>query len=700
MDYLIFARNLKQMKIKSILFLATASMIGLASCQDKGTTKGGEFSSLPEGTKFIDTKNIDTTVNPADDFYAYANGAWMKTNSIPASETRWGSFNLLEEFNKKALKGLLEETAAKTGAAKGSPEQMVGDLYASGMDSAAIEKIGIGAIQPELDKISSITDPASLLNEITREVTLDMNPLFGFYVGPDDKEVTKNICNLSQGGLGLPDRDYYLKPDPRETGIRAKYVIHIANMLKLSGESEADATKHAAIIMDMETAMAKVSMDRVTMRDPYKTYNKLSLSALTAKTPGMDWKMLFGKMMVNNQDTVIVAQPDFFTALSAMVKTVPIDNWKIYLKWHAIHNMAGAMSAAFDQESFDFYGKTMRGQKEQKPRWKRVMGTVDGAVGEQLGKMYSDKYFTAEAKARMSELVNNLQIAFEARIKTLDWMNDSTKAKAIEKLHAFTKKIGYPDKWKDYTGLEIVRDSYAKNIMASSVFEYKFMINQLGKPVDKTIWGMTPPTVNAYYNPAFNEIVFPAGILQYPFFDLHVDDAAIYGGIGAVIGHEMTHGFDDQGCQYAADGNLKNWWSTEDKARFDAKTKMVKEQYDGYTILDDKHVNGALTLGENIADLGGVTIGYDAFKMTKQGKDTTKIDGFTPDQRFFLSWAQVWRQNIRDEEAATRLVTDPHSPGQHRCNGPLTNFAPFYAAFNVKETNKMYKPEAARAKVW
>jgi putative endopeptidase len=362
--------------------------------------------------------------------------------------------------------------------------------------------------------------------------------------------------------------------------------------------------------------------------------------------------------------------------------------------------MSGYMSHNFDQEHFNFYGKVMRGQQEQKPRWKRVLQVVDGSVGDQLGKMYTDKYFTADAKKRMLELVNNLEAAYENRINNLDWMSDSTKSKAKDKLHAFIKKIGYPDKWKDYAGLEITRDSYAKNIMASSVFEYKFMISKLGKPVDKTEWGMTPPTVNAYYNPAFNEIVFPAGILQYPFFEKNSDDAVIYGAIGGVIGHEMTHGFDDQGCQYAADGNLKNWWSKEDKNRFDAKTNMVKDQYDGYTILDNKHVNGALTLGENLADLGGVTIAYDAFKKTKQGQSNDKIDNLTPDQRFFMSWAQVWRANIRDEEAATRLVTDPHSPGIHRCNGPLSNFTPFYAAFNVKEGNKMYKPEAQRAKVW
>jgi putative endopeptidase len=684
--------------IKRILLVASIAAIGISAFNYKEI--GAELTSLPKGKKFLDPSNIDKTINPADDFYAWANGAWLKTTPIPASETRWGSFNLLEDFNKTALKGLLESAAAKTGAPKGSPEQMVGDCFASGMNTTAIEKAGIGAIQSELNNINNITDVNTLIDEIVRENNTGLNPVFGFYVGPDDKNVTKNICNLSQGGLGLPDRDYYLKDEKREKGIREKYVPHIANMLKLSGVPEAEASIQANAIMVLETEMASASMDRVSMRDPYKTYNKFGLTDFSSKTPGIDWKILLRKMMVAGQDSILVSTPDFFTKLSGMLKSKPIDVWKSYLKWHLISNMSSYLSSSFDQEHFNFYGKTMRGQQEQKPRWKRVLQIVDGSVGDQLGKMYTDKYFTADAKKRMLTLVNNLEAAYENRINNLDWMSPETKVKAKEKLHAFIKKIGYPDKWRDYKGLEITRESYAKNVLASNVFDYKYMINKLNKPVDKTEWGMTPPTVNAYYNPAFNEIVFPAGILQYPFFEKNADDAVIYGAIGGVIGHEMTHGFDDQGCEYAADGNLKNWWTENDKKQFEEKTKMVKDQYDAYTILDNKHVNGSLTLGENLADLGGVTIAYDAFKKTQQGMNNEKIDGYTPDQRFFMSWAQVWRSNIRDEEAATRLVTDPHSPGVHRCNGPLSNFTPFYTAFGVKEGNKMYKPEAQRAKVW
>lgn len=684
------------MNMKRLLITAYLCGISFLSTEAQNTGVGLTNGAI----KFLDPINIDSSVKASDDFYSYANGAWLKATRIPPSETRWGSFNLLEDFNKKALKGLLEEAAAKKGAAKGSAVQMVGDLFASGMDTAAIEKAGISAIKPQLDKINAISDLPSLINTLAGMQIEGMNPLFGFYIGPDDKEVTKNICNFMQGGLSLPDRDYYLKQDKKETEIRAKYVEHVSKMLVLSGETQAEATQHAQTILTMETAMAKASLDRVSMRDPYKLYNKFSVAQFSEKTPAINWKSYLAKTLVAKQDTVLVATPDFFVALSGMLQNTPIADWKTYLKWHVIHGMAGYLNAAFDQESFAFYGKTMRGQQEQKPRWKRVLAVVDGAVGEQLGKMYTDKYFTADAKKRMVELVNNLSIAYESRIDHLDWMGAETKARAKEKLHAFIKKIGYPDQWKDYTGLEITRSAFIKNIIASNVFDYQYMISQLGKPVDRTVWGMTPPTVNAYYNPSFNEIVFPAGILQYPFFEKNADDAVIYGAIGGVIGHEMTHGFDDQGCEYAADGNLKNWWSEEDKKRFEAKTNMVKEQYDNYTILDGKHVNGALTLGENIADLGGITISYDAFKRTKQGQSNEKIDGMTPDQRFFMSWAQVWRANIRDEEAATRLVTDPHSPGIHRCNGPLSNFDPFYKAFDVKQGDKMYKPEAERARVW
>ncbi|HYD22508.1 MAG TPA: M13 family metallopeptidase, partial [Flavipsychrobacter sp.] len=429
-------------------------------------------------------------------------------------------------------------------------------------------------------------------------------------------------------------------------------------------------------------------------------YNKYSLDGATKATPGIDWKTLFVDMKITGQDSLIVATPNFFKEAGKQLKTTPLDVWKKYLKFHVVNDMTPFLSKNFDELHFNFYGREVSGQKEQKPRWKRVLNVVDGSVGELLGKMYVDKHFKPEAKQRMMELVKNLEETYSDRIKRLDWMTDSTKAKAQEKLSSFMKKIGYPDKWKDYSKLEIVGNDYVKNILASSAFEYDYTLAKLGRPVDKTEWQMTPPTVNAYYNPAFNEIVFPAGILQFPFFDAEADDAVNYGGIGGVIGHEMTHGFDDQGRQYAADGNLKDWWGPTDAAKFKEKADMVVNQYNTFTILDSVHVNGELTLGENLADLGGIAISYEAFKKTKQGKSNEKIDGFTPDQRFFLSWAQVWRAKSTDKEAMKRIMTDPHSPSEARCNGPLSNMPEFYQAFGIKEGDKMWRPEAERAKVW
>lgn len=681
----------------SLLFLLLSILL-FSACENMQNKNNTKFSSMPEGVRFIEPSYMDTTINPADDFYMYANGGWFAKNEIPASESEWGSFDLLEDFNKKVLKELLESAANTKKAPKGSPEQMVGDMYACGMDTATIETLGAKPLQGILAEINNCKTTNDLVELLARNSVKGLNPLWSFYIGPDDMEVTKNICNFYQSGLGLPDRDYYLKDDKKE--IKEKYIAHVSNVFLLSGLEKMNADINAKKVLQIETALAQASMDRVSMRDPYKMYNKYDLNTFSKNTLGLDWKKLLSIMNIQKEDTVLVAQPNYFKALALMLQKVPLDDWKVYLQWHTYREMSPYLSSNFEKENFEFYGKVLRGLQEQKPRWKKMLSLVDGAVGEQLGKMYTEKYFSPEAKTRMMELVNNLQTAFEERINTLDWMNDSTKIKAKEKLHTFIKKIGYPDKWRDYTGLEIVRNDLVKNVLASNEFDFAYQRNKLGKPVDRGEWMMTPPTVNAYYNPAFNEIVFPAGILQYPFFDLSVDDAALYGGIGAVIGHEMTHGFDDQGCQYAADGNLKNWWSKEDKARFDAKTTMVKQQYDAYTILNGKHVNGSLTLGENIADLGGVTIAYDAFKKTKQAQENKTIDGFTPDQRFFLSWAQVWRRKIRDESASERLLTDPHSPAEHRCNGPLTNFAPFYKAFNISESNKMYKPEAQRAKVW
>lgn len=680
------------MKFRHTL-IAGASLLMMASCQPKESKESAS-------RKLLDPANMDTTVRPGDNFFMYANGTWLKNNPVPASETRWGSFNTLVEDNYKALHELLNEAANKTDAAKGSAEQKVGDFYRSGMDSAAIDKAGMEPAKPVLARIDAIQDPQGIINEAAVMHTEGIGQLFGFYVAPDDKDVTKQICQFFQGGLGMPDRDYYFKTDERTTKIRDAYKEYLVKMHTLMGDDEATAKKKAEDIFKLETALAGASMTRVDMRDPYKLYNKFNVEGLNKLTPNINWNTTFEKLGIKGQDSCIVGMPAFFQEVSKQLTATPLDVWKTYLKFHTINDLSPYLASNFDNAHFDFYGKTVRGQQEQKPRWKRVLAMVDGSIGELLGKMYVDKHFKPEAKARMMELVNNLATTYAERIKRLDWMSAETKEKALGKLNTFMKKIGYPDKWKDYSKLDIEGNNYVANIIAASRFEYDYNINKLGKPVDKTEWGMSPPTVNAYYNPAFNEIVFPAGILQYPFFDMEADDAVNYGGIGGVIGHEMTHGFDDQGRQYAADGNLKDWWTKEDAEKFTQKANVVVNQYNSFTVLDTVHVNGELTLGENLADLGGLAIAYEAFKKTKQGQSDEKIDGFTPDQRFFLSWAQVWRANTRDEEMASRIMTDPHSPNQWRCNGPLSNMTEFYQAFNVQPGDKMYRPENERAKVW
>lgn len=676
--------------------IALSAICAFASCGD-GTKKS---SSDANAVKLLDPANIDSSVSPAENFFMYANGTWFKKNPIPASETRWGSFNTLEENNYKVLHELLDAAAANKSAKTGSSDQKVGDFYRSGMDSATIEKAGLTPLTPWLARIDAAKTSEDILAEIAKQHSEGIGSVFAFYVSPDDKNVTQQICQLYQAGLGMPDRDYYFNTDSRTVVIRDAYKAYLTKMFGMMGMDEATAIKSSQSVYALETSLAKASMTRVEMRDPYKMYNKFNIAGLNKVTPNMDWNKIFTQLRVAGQDSVIVGQPMFMAEVSKQLKATPVDVWKVYLKFHLVNGMAAFLSSNFDNARFDFYGKTVRGQQVQKDRWKRILKVVDGSIGELLGQMYVDKTFKPEAKKRMLDLVNNLQKTYGDRIMRLDWMSDATKQKAMGKLNTFIKKIGYPDKWKDYSKLDIVGNDFVKNVIASSEFQYNYNIGRLGKPVDKTEWGMTPPTVNAYYNPAFNEIVFPAGILQYPFFSDAADDAINYGGIGGVIGHEMTHGFDDQGSQYDEEGNLKNWWTPEDSKKFASKTGMVITQFNNYTVLDSVHVNGQLTLGENLADLGGLAIAYEAFKKTKQGQGNEKIDGFTPDQRFFLSWAQVWRAATRDEEMFNRIKTDPHSPNLWRCNGPLSNMPEFYAAFGVKEGDKMYRPDSLRAKVW
>ncbi|QJD98269.1 M13 family metallopeptidase [Mucilaginibacter robiniae] len=679
-------------------------MLAAAVCLSANTwaADGGKNGPTPVAPprKFIDPANMDPAVKPGDNFFEYANGGWLKQNSIPAKETRWGSFGILAEENNKKLINLLTEVSKTPSQAKGSIKQRVGDLYASAMDSVAIEKRGYEPIKTDLQRIDHITDLNGVINEIAYQRTIgEGSPLFGFGVGQDSKHVTKYIVSIGQGGTSLPDRDYYLVDNARNQRIQGAYKTYLTTLFTLTGTPAAEAEKNAATIFRMETELAKLQMSRVAMRDPNKTYNKFSVAQFSQTTPHLNWATLLPKMKVSGQDTMLVRQPDFFKSVDGMLTSIPVEDWKVYLKGYILRGSASQLSSPFTKASFKF-SSVLSGQQVQAPRDQRMARLVDGSLGELLGQLYVEKYFTPAAKQYMVNLVNNMKETLGSRIERLEWMSPETKQRALKKLHAITVKIGYPDKWEDYNGVTINRNDYYGNLKRISVWGYNFNVTRLGKPVDKTRWGMTPPTVNAYYSPVGNEIVFPAGILQFPFFDFNADDAINYGGIAAVIGHEMTHGFDDQGRQYDADGTLRDWWGKEDADKFKVRADMVVNQYNGYTVLDTMHVNGKLTLGENLADLGGLNIAYEAFKKTKEGKSNTKIDGFTPDQRFFLSWAQVWRSLQRPESAASRILTDPHSPEQFRTNAPLTNIDAWYAAFDVKPGDKLYKKPEDRIKVW
>ena len=680
-------------KYSSILF---AVAVSLGSVQ----TYAQHDSKPVKKLVFIDKSDMDLSKNPGNDFYNYASGTWIKNNPVPPKETRWGSFNKLRDFNINAVKTILTDAANNKKAAPGSIERRVGDFYSAGMDSLTIEKIGYSPISADLEKIGRLSN----LNDIVNHAAImrtngSGSPFFGFFVGQDRKNVKNVVPQLFQGGTTLGDRDFYLKNDSRSLKMQEALKKYIITLFTLTGTSQTEAEKNAETIFNIEKSLADAQMSRVEMRDPYKTYNKFSVSDLSKTTSNLNWTTLMPLMKVNGQDTVLVNSPKFFTELNSLLSSTSVDELKTYLQWNILKSAAPYLSSAFVDANFA-YNQVITGQRVQTPRWQRMSSLTDGTVGDLLGQLYVNKHFKPEAKARMQELVSNLVKAYEIRIKNLDWMSDVTKQKALDKLHAFTPKIAYPDKWKNYEGLEINKSTFFTNLKNASSWSYNDMVNQLGKPVDKTRWGMTPPTVNAYYNPVNNEIVFPAGILQFPFFDPNADDAVNYGGIGAVIGHEISHGFDDQGSQYDKDGTLRNWWTDEDRAKFKEKATALEKQFNEYTVLDTLHVNGKLTLGENIGDLGGLNAAYEAFKMTKQGKNTTKIDGFTPDQRFFLSWAQVWKGNILNESAAQLIVVDPHSPGQYRTIGAPVNMDAWYDAFDVKPGDKLYKKPEDRIRIW
>lgn len=647
----------------------------------------------------IDPKDFDPSVKPEIDFYHYADGGWIEANPVPAAYSAWGAFHEVQKRNEAALKSILE-AAAK--APSPSPiQKLVGDFYASGMDEAAIEAAGLTPLTAEMAKIDALKSPDEIPALIAHFHRAGLTAGFAISSEQDPGNSSVVIAGAVQGGLGLPDRDYYLREDGPSKILREQYVAHIARLFQLAGDKPDLAQARAANVLNLETALAKGSKTNVELRDPVANYHKLALSDVQKLSPHFDWQRYLAAAAPVAISEVDVGQPAFFQAFDQILAATPLEDWKTYFRWHLLNGSAAYLNKAFQEEDFSFYGKTLKGAKELHERWKRVLETVDGDVGEALGQLYVAENFPPGSKARMLTLVNNLRSALRARLQTLEWMDDPTRAKALAKLDAFNVKIGYPDKWRDYSKLHIDRGAYVLNVMRASEFAFDFNLSKIGKPVDRTLWGMSPPTVNAYYDPAMNEIVFPAGILQPPFFDPSADDAVNYGGIGAVIGHEMTHGFDDQGRQYDAQGNLADWWTPVSASRFTERSSGIVKQFSGYVAVDDLHINGALTQGENIADLGGVKLAYAALQTAlKQHPQAGKIDGYTPTQRFFLSWAKVWHTNQRPEQERLQINTDPHSPAQFRVNGPLSNLAEFYEAFGIPAGSPMRRSEADRVEIW
>lgn len=661
--------------------------------------ESGSPPPVPKEEAPFETANMDLSVKPGDDFFLYANGGWIKRTPIPPEYSRWGSFNQLIEKNNDALHDI-SERAANNSAATDPDTKKVGDYYASGMDEAAIQAARTKPLEEELKRIDAVKTREDVLREIAHLHGIGATSLFGFASAQDDKNSTMVIAQAYQDGLGMPDRDYYTKTDDASKKLREQYVQHVTKMLTLLGEDATAAAEHARKIMTMETALAEASRTQVELRDPQKNYNKMAMADLQKLTPDFQWNEYLKEANLPNPGDLNVGQPDFFKGADKVFASTPVEDWKEYFRWHLIHATASELSDDFVNENFNFYETALRGTKQIKPRWKRVVTATDDSIGEALGKLYVADYFPPESKAKALELVNNLRSALSDRINALEWMDAQTKQAAQKKLAAINVKIGYPEKWRDYSALRIDRGPFVTNTIRAAAFEVHRELNKIDKPVDRTEWGMTPPTVNAYYNPKLNEIVFPAGILQPPFFNPKADDAINYGGIGAVIGHEMTHGFDDRGRQYDEVGNLRDWWSPESAAKFKERSQAIVKQYSEYEPLPGLHVNGELTQGENIADVGGVKIAYAALQKALAGKPQEKIDGFTPDQRFFLGFAQIWRSVQRDEDLKLRLNTDPHSPARYRVNGPLSDSPEFKKAFNLPDNCPMVRPANLRVNIW
>ena len=650
-------------------------------------------------TSGIDLTNLDTTAVQGADFYQYACGGWMKKHPLTNEYSRFGSFDMLAENNREQLKGLIVEIAAGQNA-QGTIGQKIGDIYKLAMDSVKLNADGVTPIQADLEKIASVKDKSEIVPLMAELAHSGVFPYFSFYVGADIMDSKSNLFQLYQGGISLGEKEYYLDNDDVTVNIRNKYKEHIVKMFQLAGFDEAAAKKKMEAVMDIETRIAKASFSAVEQRNPAANYHKMSLDELKKEIPGIDWDAFLNGIGVKGVTELSVSQVEPIKEVEKIINSLPVENQIAYMQWNLIDRAAGYLSDDLVAQNFDFYGKTLSGKQTNQPRWKRAVSTVNGVLGEAVGQMYVEKYFPAAAKERMVQLVKNLQTALGERIRNLEWMGDSTKIKAIEKLNSFYVKVGYPDKWRDYTGLNIEKDSYWANVKRATEFELDYMLSKAGKPVDRDEWGMTPQTVNAYYNPTTNEICFPAGILQYPFFDMNADDAFNYGAIGVVIGHEMTHGFDDQGRQFDKDGNLKDWWTAEDAKRFEERAQVMVNFFDSIQVLPGLNANGSLTLGENIADHGGLQVSFQAFKNATKDASLPVEDGFTPEQRFFLSYAGVWAGNIRDEQIRLQTKSDPHSLGRWRVNGALPQIGAWYDAFGIKEGDPMYLAPEKRVSIW
>ena len=652
---------------------------------------------LPAAPRFS-VEHMDKTVSPGDDFFQYASGSWVKNNPVPSDKSRWSGFDELQERNWRLVRGLLE--AAASGAESGAAARQVGDFFHSATDTNTLERLRFQPLQADFERIKALSSVEELLRLAARLHEQGLGVFFSASVGPDEKDSSVYTLNLGQGGLGLPDRDYYLTEGFAKQ--RAAYEAHIAKMFTLLGDSEADAKAAASKILSLETELAKASKTRTDLRDPLANYFKYRTADLAEKFPAAPLKAYLAEAGVGGIPDLVVRQPAFFTALEKLLKERPLDDWKTYLRWHVLDGAAPYLHSAAEAESFAFFGTTLRGQPAQEPRWQRAARVIDGSIGEALGQMYVAKYYPPAAKQRMEELIENLKVVFRERLEKLEWMTQPTRQKALAKFERFSRKIGHPEQFRDYSSIAIRRDDYLGNVRRATAFESRRQLARVGKPVDKNEWLMTPQTVNAYFNPLQNEIVFPAGILQPPFFDVEMDDAVNYGGIGMVIGHEITHGYDDEGRHYDADGNLNEWWTEADAKAFEERAQKLIDQYSGYEALPGLKVNGRLTLGENIADLGGASIAYEALQraLAKDPSKRKNIDGLTPEQRFFLSLSQVWRTNWREAELRRRITVDPHSPGQYRAIGAHVNLPEFYQAFGIKEGAPMWRAPELRARIW